>query len=203
MKFPIFASFILFVIWVTIEIARRNKKDNKMTQGFWDRESKANHVRKKPLTDLPYITIPLESLPFSMMKDDSGIQDCQKTILELSEKQIVNLTGLTNTDLKLQYGTSNLSTLSEYDGNYTTLVSTLFMWAQILYNNTYVDGAQAILEYAVSIKADISGVYKILCTIYSEKRQPEKIKLLEETAGELHSILRTPILNYLKNFTKT
>ena len=203
MKFPIFASFILFVIWVTIESARRNKKDNKMTQGFWDRESKANHVRKKPLTDLPYITIPLESLPFSMMKDDSGIQDCQKTILELSEKQIVNLTGLTNTDLKLQYGTSNLSTLSEYDGNYTTLVSTLFMWAQILYNNTYVDGAQAILEYAVSIKADISGVYKILCTIYSEKQQPEKIKLLEETVGELHSILRTPILNYLKNFTKT
>lgn len=203
MKFPIFASFILFVIWVTIEIARRNKKDNKMTQGFWDRESKANHVRKKPLTDLPYITIPLESLPFSMMKDDSGIQDCQKTILELSEKQIVNLTGLTNTDLKLQYGTSNLSTLSEYDRNYTTLVSTLFMWAQILYNNTYIDGAQAILEYAVSIKADISGVYKILCTIYSEKQQPEKIKLLEETVGELHSILRTPILNYLKNFTKT
>jgi len=203
MKFPIFASFILFVVWVTIEIARRNKKDSKLSEEFWNRESKANHVRKKPLTDLTFITIPYDTLPFFVMSDDPNVQECQQKIQELSDKKIVNLTGLTNTDLKLQYGASNLPALSEYDNNYTILVSTLFAWAQILYSNQYTQDAQTILEYAVSIKADISGVYKILCSIYSENEQPEKIKLLEETAGELHSILRTPILNYLKDFTKS
>ena len=58
MKFPIFASVIVFCIWLIYEIRKHNKKDKKILDSFWNKENQANNTRAKSLDGLNYIEIP-------------------------------------------------------------------------------------------------------------------------------------------------
>ena len=109
MKFPFFASFIVFCLWLTYEIHKSRRKEEQSAEAFWAREAEANRTRRRPLDDLSYITIPFDTLPMDTMKDDPEIADCHDTLHSLSEGPIVNLTGISNTDLKLMYGAPNIS----------------------------------------------------------------------------------------------
>ena len=74
-----------------------------MDRAFWDREQRANFTRKKPLDNLNYITIPDNILHMAPASMTAEIQNCLKDLGDLSSGKIVNLTGFTNTDLKLEY----------------------------------------------------------------------------------------------------
>ena len=82
---------------------------------FWDRERKANSTRRKPLTDLDFISIPYDSLPFTGEVGNPVIMESEAFLLGLKDAKIVNLNGISNTDLKLRYGVANLTDLTEYD----------------------------------------------------------------------------------------
>ncbi|MGN1203737.1 MAG: hypothetical protein ACI4SA_01665 [Lachnospiraceae bacterium] len=142
--------------------------EKKMKEAFWKREEEANHTRKKPLNDLPYITIPLHSLPLTGDPDTEEIREYRESIKALASCKIVNFTGYTNTDLKLTYGTANITLLSEYDQNYTFLVSTLQKWAEALYREGAIAECRQVLEYAVSIGTDVSHTYYLLADLYDD-----------------------------------
>ena len=191
------ASFILFLIWFTVRMHVQKKKEKNFNADFWKKEAEANAVRRKPLDQLHYITIPLSSLPL----DDSGseeIQECIHIIRELSGKKIVNLNGISNTDLKLTYGAPNLPLLSEYDENFTQLIGTLQKWASLLYDAGRMANAQTVLEFAVNAGTDISGSYKLLAAIYHEYREEEKLCGLIRSASELSSPMKDIIVRTLQ-----
>ena len=198
MILPYFASFIVFIILIAYEIRKNSRIAKAQEDAFWDRENKANSTRKKSLDDLNYISIQIEMLPFTIMEEDPSIMEIHTLIKSLSETKIVNLTGFSNTDLKLKYGAANLSLLSQFDKNYTLLVRTLQKWASLLYQNGYIKEAQDILEFAVSTKTDISGTYKLLATIYVETGYPSRISELKEVASTLQSVMQKPIVRMLK-----
>ena len=60
MIFPVFASVIVFCIWLAYEIRKSHKKGEKAEKAFWAREAEADNTRKVPLDDLHYIVIPDE-----------------------------------------------------------------------------------------------------------------------------------------------
>ena len=122
---PFFASFIIFIILVSYEISKSRKNSRKIRQTYWDRENAANSTRRKPLDNLNYITIPFDSLPMDTLKDNSQIMEYHETLHHLADAPIVNFTGLSNTDLKLEYGAPNIDLLTRYDQSYTTLVKML------------------------------------------------------------------------------
>lgn len=198
MKFPLFASFILFTIWFAFARTRRERKDNATKQSFWEKERQANNTRRKSLDDLPYIRISYESLYMNLLPGDERADEYKEIFRSLSESQIVNFTGITNTDLKLKYGAPNIDLLTRYDQNFTLLVRTLQQWASYLYENGYTKEAREILEMAVSIKTDVSGSYKLLCKIYREENTPEKIKDLYPVAESLNSIMKNTIVRILQ-----
>lgn len=233
MKFPIFASFILFGLWLTFALSRTRRKSQKASDSFWEREALANSTRKKPLDGLLYITIPYDSLPFSLIPgkitkaasvSDVGpasdtvsapdaetvpdvpadidsvtaqIMDCHRILHGLGGKKIVNLTGITNTDLKLAYGAPNITLLTEYDQNYTMLVRTMQKWADLLIRAGYTDEAIPIMEFCVETRTDISATYRTLANIYRERGEADKIAHLREIAQELNSAMRPAILRML------
>ena len=161
---------------------------------------KTGSTRKKPLDALPYVRIPLDALPFQIMSEDPRILELHQAVQNLAEKKIVNLTGLTNTDLKLKYGAANLTTLSQYDQDYTMLARTLQKWALLLYENGYLNEAQQILEFAVSTRTDVSGSYRLLASIYHQTGYTSKINDLIETAKTLQSVMKNPIVRMLQEF---
>lgn len=198
MKFPFFASFLVFIVWLTYEISKHNKLDAESTRSFWAKEHKANNTRRQPLDDLSYITVPLERLSLQLLPDDEQAAEYKETLRTLSDSQIVNFTGITNTDLKLKYGAPNIDLLSRYDQNYTILARTLNQWAACLHRNGYIREAREVLEFAVSTGTDISGSYKLLCEIYREEKTPEKINELYPTVKTLNSAMKNAIFRILQ-----
>lgn len=187
MKIPFLASLFLF-FWVLCRILKNRTRSMQEEQNsFWKKERDSNNVRKKPLDDLNYITIPLDALPISSHVENEIIGDCISTLTALSQCKIVNLTGITNTDLKLTYGTANITALTEYDQNYTLLVTTLQKWAETLYALGDTPNTRVVLEYAVSINSDVSKTYSLLASIYAENNELSKISSLIESAGNLTS----------------
>lgn len=198
MKFYVLASLILFILVISHNLRKSKRIQSQNEMSFWQRERLANSTRRKSLDGLDYIQIPLDSLPMHTLEDNQKIGECLRIINELSTQPTVNLTGLTNTDLKLEYGTANITALTEYDQNYTLLAGTLQQWADLLYNEGYIDETRQILEFAVSTRTDVSRSYDLLSDIYLQNGQPEKIAGLIQTAETLNSLNKEVILRHLK-----
>ncbi|MCR5755637.1 MAG: hypothetical protein K6G30_12600 [Acetatifactor sp.] len=198
MKLPIFASVIIFVVTLTHAIRHNRRQKESLEKGFWARESMANSVRRKPIDRLDYINIPVEQLPMSLLADDPQIAECIEIIKNLSAKRILNLTGFTNTDLKLEYGAANITELSEYDQNYTLLVRTLQKWADALFEVEEKEAAVSLLEFAVSTHTDVSKTYDRLADYYLANGASDKIDHLIEVASTLRSSNKNVILRHLK-----
>ncbi len=183
----------IFIIWLHYKLKKATPNDN----AFWEREAIANSTRKKSLDDLHYITIPENSLPF-FYNFDKKLDEIQEHVKELAKKPIVNLTGISNTDLKLAYGAANLETLSEYDENFTDLARTLYAWAERFYELGLMDDAIAVLEFGVnSCKTDIYNHYVLLGRLYVDTDHQEKITDLINIAKELNSLNRDKIVEEL------
>ena len=185
MKIPFLATLFLFLLVLGRALKKNTKAMNEQEQSFWQRERAANSVRKKPLDDLEYIFLPLEQLPTAVHSDDAIVQECLDTLTVLKDSKIVNLTGITNTDLKLTYGTANITVLTEYDQNYTSLVTTLQKWANKLYELGDTTNAKIVLEYAVSVRSDVTATYLLLAEIYSQSGLSERIPELVTAAEKL------------------
>lgn len=204
MSLKFLASLIIFLVFVyTIIIVawssrRQRAIAEQKEQEFWDREKRANSVRKKSLDGLDYIKIPLDKLPMNVLPDNEKAREYEELITYLSTQPVVNLTGFTNTDLKLEYGTANITPLSQYDQNYTTLVRTLQQWAELLLKADLTAEAETVLAYAVSIGTDVSHTYYALAEIYADRAEYERIAELIRRAETLRSALSKSIVRTLQ-----
>lgn len=197
MRLPIFTTFVVFIIILNIKLALNNKKDNNTEKEFWEREQKANFVRKKDISNLPYVNFDPNALPLHHEIEDPNVQEYIRELEELSSKKILNCTGKSNTDLKLEYGTANITCLTEYDQNYTVLVRALAKLSEKYMEQNLVDDAIALLEYSVSIESDIKRVYELLGDYYASKNDYAAISRLKINAELLNSLSKNPILRYL------
>jgi len=194
-------SILIIFIWIGIlhyKKRRASLTEEQRTKEFWNQERKANQVRKKDISTLPYIQVPLDLLPFST-SDDTKIQEFQTVIRQLSKQKILNLTGISNTELKLQYGPSNLELLAEYDSNFTTLVCTLSNWGQYLYELGQITEARIVLEYGISCKTDVKNNYIFLAKIYKDSHELSKITDLIATAESLNTLMKPSIISSLQD----
>lgn len=198
MKLGFLASFITFAILISYTIKKQARRGKNQEADFWSRESRANSVRRKPLDSLNYVKIPLESFPTHLLNEDSSVMECIEVVESLTSQKIVNLTGWSNTELKLEYGTANITVLSEYDQNYTLLVRTLQKWADALLEAGYHKEASVLMEYAVSINTDISRTYLALADYWISQEDPFQIERLIRTAEGLRSSSRNSIVRHLK-----
>ena len=204
MKFPFLATFILFIVLFNIRIRLVSRKEEQKEEKFWDRELRSNSVRKKSLDTLEYVHLPYDLLPFGTAGDDENLKEIEDELTALKDLKIVNLTGITNTDLKLEYGTANITALTEYDQNYTSLVIALQKWGDALYTLGRFEDATSVLEFAVKTRTDITATYRLLIDMYktklglNEQEIQRKLDGLVPIANSLNSLSRNTILKLLE-----
>lgn len=198
MNLVFLASFLTFILAVFFIMKNQQKKFKDQEAEFWSREERANFVRRKPLDDLDYIKIPLEAFPTHLLHDNAEVLDCIEVLESLTSRKIVNFTGRSNTDLKLEYGTANLEVLTEYDQNYTILVRTLQKWADCLIEGGFQKEAVTLMEFAISTGSDISRTYYILAGYYASLGQYQEIDRLRSVAKNLLSANRNVIVKHLQ-----
>ena len=166
----------------------------KASDNFWDKEREANLTRRKDISNLPYITIPYESLPLDALPDSEEYRAAVQQLQSLSGKQILDLSGQTNTDLKLAYGAANLPILMECDQNYLVLIRTLSRMAGLLSDAGKEDAAETVLCFAIDAGSTIRSDYEQLAVIYGKCRDYRKLDALIAQAERLNSPTKASLL---------
>lgn len=153
---PVFLAITLILIFLVNYYSSRNNRNHKARMdAFWERELKANTTAKKDISNIDFITIPdFLSSPTGSVSEE--IKDIEKRIEDLKEKKMVNFSGKTNTDLKLEYGTANFPTLSEWDANYIKLVQLMTKYIDALKKEGYDEKAEQILTFAREVAPEVS-----------------------------------------------
>lgn len=197
MNLIILASVLVFILILRFFIKKNDKEMTQTMRGFLEKEQAANFVRKKPLDDLPYVTIPDFILTMTL-PDDPDFAEAKRMITHLKDTKIVNFTGVSNTDLKYRYGTANIGVLSEYDQNYLHLLRSLHGMGKSLLSAGRKDDARKVWEYAVEIGSDMMSTYLSLAEIYHDEGHPEEIEELIFKASLLPSITSKSITRKLR-----
>lgn len=187
--------FIILI--VVIQLKLHKKSDKNSISDFLDRETKANSTRKKDISNLNYITIP-DSLPL-INTEDSNILRAYDVINSMRNRKIVNLSGMSNTDIKLEYGVANLPVLTEYDDNFTTLVRALNTAGTGLIKAGHTNEGCEILEYAILNGSDIKATYVALADYYQSVNNREGLDKLLMYANAIQSPSGARIKDYLKS----
>lgn len=196
--FPIFLPiFIIVASLIAHNRSKENTAQKKVTEDFLERERRANSTRKQDISGLDYIVLNLESLPMGKVQDDM-LQKYEDTLTSLSREQILNLTGKSNTDLKLLYGPANLDTLLKCDENYHILSKTLLSYAKREQELDRIPEAITILEYASLLQIDISQIYILLASLYEETGQKEKISNIRDSLASMDESFCSYVLNKLE-----
>lgn len=189
-------TFILFLAYYAYRRKQIDKVNTQKESDFWQRENDANSTRNR-YHKFRYIQIPVDTFPVGAYPNE-GYEETEQQLLALSEQKILNLTGISNTDLKLQYGVSNLAILSDCDERFTTLVRLLTDYAKGLAEHAHIDDAIRVLEFGVSIKSDVTENYTLLAGLYQEKGETAKISDLIESADSLNSLSKDTIRKKLR-----
>ena len=113
---------------------------------------------------------------------------------------MLNLSSMSNTDLKLEYGVANLDELSACDDRFSTFERNAAIYAQELSDAGYTDQARQLLEFAVSCHVDNSSIYTQLAAIYQTGGNLSGILQLQEAAAQLAPLPQKIILEKLKSF---
>ncbi len=210
MKFPFFASFVIFILVLHHNMNRGKKSSQQLESEFWKHEIDANHVRKQSLDDLEYIAFQAEPFyPLTLLGSQiSGdflasnpqVKEILSRFLFLENQKIVNLGRYSNTDLKYKYGVANLNLLTEYDSNFSELITLLHNYAELFLASDFEDQALTILEYAISIGSDISKSYILCANIYQENKQYDKLTWLKKEAEKISTSRKNSIVRKLQEF---
>lgn len=190
--FPVLTLFIIFLLFYAYKRSQLTKEEAEKNSAFWNLENQANTTRKKEIEHLDYIQIPLDTFPIGKYPSEER-NALEQELLSLSEKKILNLTGISNTELKLQYGAANLETLSACDDNFARLVRLLTDYAKTLVDDSHSQEAITVLEFGVRIKSDVTENYVLLANLYQENGEKVKIRSLIETASLLNSLSKETI----------
>ena len=197
MNFIIFASFTVFCAWLALQLRKSRNLDEKAKQDFWKEESMTNSVRKKQLEDSDFVSFPFHKLPTPESFSSEELPPSLELLNGLAEKKMVNLNGISNTEVKKRYGAANMTILSEYDANYECFVKNIYMLCQYLYDIGRKEEAIMLSEETILTGSDSLSHYKLLILMYRESGNYGGIDWLKEKAQEIHSLTKGAILRAL------
>ena len=151
--FVFLAIFIVFLLYINFLMHKNKRAQENLEKQFWNRERSANFTRKKDISNLNYLIITEDKIPQNLTTD------AKKSLETLCGQKMLNLSSMSNTDLKLEYGVANLDELSACDDRFSTFERNAAIYAQELSDAGYTDQARQLLEFAVSCHVDNSSIY--------------------------------------------
>ncbi|MCR4691648.1 MAG: hypothetical protein K5739_09920 [Lachnospiraceae bacterium] len=192
-------SLIVFIVWLTVKLSQSKSKQQENTKAYWEKEMAANAVPKKSLDDLSYINFPFYLLPTeeSFSAEGENIPSSLLMMLSLKGKKIVNLNNISNTDLKLSYGTTNITVLTEYDENFITLCREGYLFTEYLSDIGRKEEAIPIARALIDAGSDVSNQFTLLYKLYHEAGDGENCRQLTEKASSLESTRKDAIVKAL------
>lgn len=193
MAFPFLTVFIIFLLALFFRFKYLREKREAQEQDFWSNEQKAR-INIGTIKESDYVVIPLSTFPFGLCEDPYMVE-MENAIKTLSEEKLLNLTGLSNTDVKLKFGANHFDEATLAGEKYDELIKNLVNYAIELDDHGFSSESEKMLEYLIGIDCDMKSAYITLGKLYASGNKIGKIKdLIERVDSSSLSI---------KNATKT
>lgn len=202
MAFPCLAIFLAFIVFLAIRYRAIDRAQKATQEEFWERELKANSTHGIDISNIEYLTLPIERFPIGKCTNTEIIA-IEEELLALSEKPLLNLTGITNTDLKLTYGVPNFEKMSQIGEDFDRATVLLNDYGRLLIENEMPSEAIPVLEYAVGVGTDMSTSYTLLSELYANKGAFEKLAQLREVVNKTSLILKPTIIAHIDELLET
>ncbi len=202
----IFILFLVFLGWFHFQKSKATRVQKESEAAFWETERNANLTRKQDISNLTYVTIEPSLLPDITFADDLSKQYYQ-TLTSLNGKKILNLSHMTNTELKANYGIVNFAFLQECENNFFSFVQTLNDWGAHLIELNNLSSAKQVLSIAVQVNSDIPQSYVSLAKIYLIHNEDTNLESLlttlrqrdDENAHRILSLVEREKYSYYRN----
>lgn len=194
--FPILTVFLIFLVTTFAYRANLEKKRREREAQFWAREEEAKTAPNRDLTDISYIKIPLDSFPIGLVDTDEAML-IEDELTSLSALPILNLSDMTNTDIRLAYGADNFDYMKSVGENFDRLEVLLCDYAKLLIENSRHAEAIPVLEFAVKENTTISSSFMLLGECYDETGRPDDIERLIAAVEARDLVMKASILDYL------
>ena len=192
-RLPFTLMLFFLMAFFFVNIKKTDAKKRKAREDFLEKERRANGTRRQSLDSVDFIVIPYDDLPMDVAVDDDMVKSCIHDIELMKNDKIANFTGITNTDLKLEYGAPNITQLSAFDANFTALCRILQDWGERLFELKEYEASLKVVEFAIRIRSDVSATYYLCAELYEHFDTKEKIARLKRTAQTLNSAMQ-PII---------
>ena len=173
----LFVCFIIFCAWLHYEKRKADKKRQNISEAFWEREEQSNHTRNKDISGLPMFRPDESRIPMAETEDEN-ITYYQGKVKNAVGLPMMNLSGDTNTDLKLAYGTGNFNTLSEYDQNFNDFLMNMSNLGKAYFTAGLLQEAADAYAFCLDSGSGKSTDYEALAKIWFAMGTPEKISEL-------------------------
>lgn len=190
---------LVLCLLLAYEIRKNSKIERKTSEDFWAKEAEANTARKRDISNLNYVYVPLDTLPFGLCPAFEELEATEEDIRRLASEKIYSLSGMTNTEVKLAYGIANFDFLCQCDERYLQLLQALSKEAGLLYSMSFVEETEAVLDYALSIGSDIPKDYLLLAEIYKSRGNFEGIRALISRVEGFESSTKGSLLEKLNS----
>ncbi|MCR5431482.1 MAG: hypothetical protein K6E95_02880 [Lachnospiraceae bacterium] len=143
--------FLIFLLWFTYERLKADRHSSYTNEDFWERERRASFTPTARIDDLPYAEMDESVIPVSLPDDSDELTAVLEELHSLKGKKLIDLSEMTNTDLKLKYGTSNFTALSQADSDFALLISDCEKASDLLSDVGRTDEAYSLLDYAARL----------------------------------------------------
>ncbi len=203
----VFSVFIIFIILVVLfqhHLRKNMRIEEEAKEKFWQKEKSSLIVRKKEFTESDYIKIPKDQVTFdlepSFEKGDlMYYRQLIRKLHQLEKLDMMNFSHLSNTEVRLQFGTANQTIIQNNESNYNNYLQVLGKLAKLFADNNEHTMAIKILERCIAMKSDYRDHFILLGHLYSNSGNYVAIKELIKQAEALNSPLKKGLITSLKS----
>lgn len=204
-SFPI--VFVLFLIFTFIwqhHLHKNSRQHDRLKEAFWKKEEASLVVRKKIIPADLYYHPNLTGLDFIIPSYISQEQkhhflQLKRQLIESASQPMLSFPHTSNTDLRLTYGTANISLIESAENNYNHFLNLLFNYAKWMNENDRPNEAIVALEECIRLDSEVSSHYFLLADLYSTLKKTDSLLTLHQKATSLECLTKDKIIRYLES----
>lgn len=200
-KMGIPTIFILFLIFLFI-FHHNLKKTERLTamkrKDFWENEEKSMFTRKSQIEDNNYIVLDISGIihnnrEYFLELGHPELFKYQELIFSLSNEQMLNLSNMSNSEIRLKYGVANFSHIEACENNYNRLIKAIYMLGKGYYDLEKYPEAISVLEAGIKINSDISDHILLLAELYAMNKDVFNFNEIKIYSENIESLTKTKL----------
>jgi len=198
---PILTVVIVLSVIFTVALKMHSKSYGTELEEYINHEIDANAVKSKPIADGDFFVPDMSAFPIMPDQgEDLPVLRRQRDVINRAGKKMMRFDKpMSNTELKLKYGTVNLEKITEYEENFYQFTYAINNWAEALLEKNDEIAAEKVLRAGVLCRTETSKTYTVLADIYFKQRRRTALQELYDTVNNRNMPAKEKTWRYLND----